>query len=117
MIQKRRECGLKKILNCRERIFRNFRIDSRHFTIILKSILDVFKTHARQASCGPWRPAGHEVFAAKLLVLQGHCLHTYDDEENTEAELKERVAMYSAAEERVEGKRRKAEACWVDRVD
>ena len=43
MIQKRRECGLKMILNCRERIFRNFKIDSRHFTIILKSILDVFK--------------------------------------------------------------------------
>ena len=61
--------------------------------------------------------AGHEVFAAELLVLQGHCFHTYDDEGKAEAELRDRVASYLAAEERAEGKRWKAEACWVDRVD
>ena len=38
-------------------------------------------------------------------MLQGHCFHTYDDEGRAEAELKEGVTSYLAAEERTEGKR------------
>ena len=46
-----------------------------------------------------------EVFAAELLVLQGHCFQAYDDKGRAEAELKEGVASYLAAEERTEEKR------------
>ena len=60
-----------------------------------------------------WRgvSAGHETFAAEFAVLQGHCFHTYDDEENAEAELIDSKASYWAVEERGEGRRRVAKAC------